>query len=127
MVKTGAAEFIADGIISLFMPLGKIGVLFGIYFITTILAAYITNKAAVGIIFPIALTVASSLNVSPTPFVLTVAYASAANFMTPIGYQTNLMVYGPGNYSFTDFFKIGTPLTVLYMITTVTILTLLYF
>lgn len=127
MVKTGAAEFIADGIISLFMPLGKIGVLFGIYFITTVLAAYITNKAAVGIIFPIALTVASSLNVSPTPFVLTVAYASAANFMTPIGYQTNLMVYGPGNYSFTDFFKIGAPLTILYMLTTVTILSLLYF
>ncbi len=127
MVKTGAAEFIADGIISLFLPLGKIGVLFGIYFITTILAAYITNKAAVGIIFPIALTIASTLNVSPLPFVLTVAYASAANFMTPIGYQTNLMVYGPGNYSFTDFFKIGAPLTILYMITTVTILSLLYF
>ncbi|MGD2034765.1 MAG: SLC13 family permease [Bacteroidales bacterium] len=127
MVKTRAAELIADGIISLFMPLGKIGVLFGVYLITTILAAYITNKASVGIIFPIALTVASNLNVSPTPFVLTVAYASAANFMTPIGYQTNLMVYGPGNYSFTDFFKVGAPLTVLYMITTVTILSLIYF
>ena len=97
------------------------------YLITTVLAAYITNKAAVGIIFPIALTVASNLSVSATPFVLTVAYASAANFMTPIGYQTNLMVYGPGNYSFTDFFKIGTPLTVLYMVVTVTILSLLYF
>ncbi len=127
MVKTRAAELIADGIISLFMPLGKIGVLFGIYLITTILAAYITNKASVGIIFPIALTVASNLNVTPTPFILTVAYASAANFMTPIGYQTNLMVYGPGNYSFTDFFKVGAPLTLLYMITTVTVLSLIYF
>ncbi|MBN2524290.1 MAG: SLC13 family permease [Bacteroidales bacterium] len=127
MVKTRAAELIADGIISLFLPLGKVGVLFGVYLITTVLAAYITNKAAVGIIFPIALTVASNLSVSATPFVLTVAYASAANFMTPIGYQTNLMVYGPGNYSFTDFFKIGTPLTVLYMVVTVTILSLLYF
>ncbi len=127
MVKTRAAELIADGIISLFLPLGKTGVLFGIYLITTVLAAYITNKASVGIIFPIALTIASNLNVSPTPFILTVAYASAANFMTPIGYQTNLMVYGPGNYSFTDFFKIGAPLTFLYMITTVTILSLLYF
>jgi di/tricarboxylate transporter len=126
MIKTGAAELLADGMISLFMPLGRVGVLFGVYLVTTILAAYITNKASVGIIFPIALVVANNLNVSPMPFVLTVAYASAANFMTPIGYQTNLMVYGPGNYSFRDFFRVGAPLTVLYMITTVTILSLLY-
>lgn len=127
MIKTQAADLIADGFITLFMPLGKVGILFGIYLITTVLAAYITNKASVGIIFPIAITIASNLNLSPTPFVLVVAYASAANFMTPHGYQTNLMVYGPGNYSFRDFFKIGLPLTFLYMITTVTILSLLYF
>ena len=127
MIKTRAAEMIADGIITLFIPFGKIGVLLGIYFITTILAAYITNKAAVGILFPIALTVATDLNVNPTPFALTVAYAAAANFMTPHGYQTNLMVYGPGNYSFSDFFKIGAPLTILYMFTTVGILSLIYF
>ena len=126
MIKTRAAELIANGFITLFLPLGRVGVLFGIYLITTILAAYITNKASVGIIFPIALTIASNLNLSPAPFILTVAYASAANFMTPHGYQTNLMVYGPGNYLFKDFFKIGAPLTVLYMITTVTILSLLY-
>jgi len=126
MIKTNAAALIADGMISMFMPLGRVGVLFGIYLITTILAAYITNKASVGIIFPIAIAVANNLNVNPIPFVLTVAYASAANFMTPIGYQTNIMVYGPGNYSFNDFFRIGAPLTVLYMVTTVTILSLLY-
>lgn len=126
MIKTNAAALIADGMISLFMPMGRVGVLFGIYLVTTILAAYITNKASVGIIFPIAIAVANNLNVNPTPFVLTVAYASAANFMTPIGYQTNLMVYGPGNYSFKDFFRIGAPLTFLYMVTTITILSLLY-
>jgi di/tricarboxylate transporter len=126
MIKTRAAELIANGFITLFLPLGRVGVLFGIYFITTILAAYITNKASVGIIFPIAVTIANNLNLSPTPFILTVAYASAANFMTPHGYQTNLMVYGPGNYLFKDFFKIGAPLTLLYMVTTVTILSLLY-
>ncbi len=126
MIKTRAAELIANTFITLFMPLGRVGVLCGIYLITTILAAYITNKASVGIIFPIALTIATNLNLSPTPFILTVAYASAANFMTPHGYQTNLMVYGPGNYLFKDFFKIGAPLTILYMITTVAILSLLY-
>jgi di/tricarboxylate transporter len=127
MIKSGAADLLANSIISMFMPLGQVGILFGIYLITAILAAYITNKAAVGIIFPIALTMASNLGLDPMPFILTVAYASAANFMTPIGYQTNLMVYGPGGYNFKDFFKIGAPLTFIYMIVTVTILSLIYF
>ncbi len=127
MIKTGAAGMIADWLLTIFQPMGNIGALFGIYLITTILAAYITNKASVGIIFPIALVMSENLGIdNPTPFILTVAYAAAANFMTPIGYQTNLMVYGPGKYSFKDFFKIGFPLTILYMITTVLILAYVY-
>ncbi len=77
--------------------------------------------------FPIALTMALDLHLPPEPFVLIVAFAAAANFMTPIGYQTNLMVYGPGGYSFKDFFKIGFPLTLIYMTVTVTILSYIYF
>ncbi|HSH51261.1 MAG TPA: SLC13 family permease, partial [Bacteroidales bacterium] len=96
MMKSGAAELIADLVITTFLPLGKIGLLFGIYFITAILAAYITNKAAVAIIFPISLTMAANLDLNPIPFVLVVSFAAAANFLTPHGYQTNLMVYGPG-------------------------------
>ncbi len=126
MIKSGTADMIANLIITVFLPLGQVGLLFGIYFITTILAAYITNKAAVGIIFPISLTMAANLGLPSMPFILIVAYASAANFMTPIGYQTNLMVYGPGGYSFKDFFRIGFPLTIIYMIVTVIILRLKY-
>ncbi|MFH2142542.1 MAG: SLC13 family permease [Bacteroidota bacterium] len=121
MINTGVAEMISGFIIRIFVPIGTLGILFGLYFITTILAAYITNKAAVAIIFPIALTIASDLGLNPVPFALITAFA-AANFMTPIGYQTNLMVYGPGNYSFKDYFKIGAPLTFIYMIVTVFIL-----
>ncbi|WP_321299123.1 SLC13 family permease [Marinifilum fragile] len=127
MIKSGLAEIIADLLISVFLPLGKVGVLFGIYLITSVLAAYITNKAAVAIVFPISLTMALSLHLDPEPFVLIVAFAAAANFMTPIGYQTNIMVYGPGGYSFKDFFKIGFPLTIIYMIFTVLILSYIYF
>lgn len=127
MIKTGAAEMIADFLLIAFEPMGNIGALFGLYLITTILAAYITNKASVGIIFPIAIVMAENLGIeNPTPFILAVAYAAAANFMTPIGYQTNLMVYGPGKYSFKDFFKVGAPLTLLYMVTTVLILSYVY-
>ena len=70
---------------------------------------------------------AANLDLNPVPFVLIVAFASAANFMTPIGFQTNLMVYGPGNYSFNDFLKVGGPLTFIYMIVAVGILSLMYF
>lgn len=127
MIKSGAADLIADLIITLFIPMGKVGLLFGIYFITAFLAAYITNKAAVAIIFPISLTMSVNLNLPAMPFILVVSFAAAANFMTPIGYQTNLMVYGPGGYSFKDFFRVGFPLTIIYMIVTVSILSLMYF
>ncbi len=127
MIKTGAAELIANLLINVFVPLGPTGILLGIYIITALMAAYITNKASVAIIFPISLTIADNLALTPTPFILVVAFAAAANFITPIGYQTNLMVYGPGGYSFKDFFKIGFPLTVIYLIVTILMLSLIYF
>ncbi len=126
MTKSGAADLLAESIISVFMPFGKVGLLFGIYLITALLAAYITSKAAAAIVFPISLTMAANMGLEPLPFILVVAFASAANFMTPIGFQTNLMVYGPGNYSFNDFLKVGGPLTIIYMIVAVGILSIMY-
>ncbi|RLD38567.1 MAG: SLC13 family permease [Bacteroidetes bacterium] len=127
MIKTGVAYDLAHGVIGLFRPFGTLGLLIGIYLVTAVLAAYITNKAAVALMFPIVLTIALAEGMSPTPFVLLIAYAAAANFITPIGYQTNLMVYGPGGYRFRDFMKIGLPLTILYMIGAVSILFWRYF
>lgn len=127
MIKSGAAGLVANGVISAFFPFGKIGVLLGIYLITALLAAYITTKAAVAIVFPIALSVAQQLGVPGTPFVLAVAYAAACTFITPHGYVTNLMVYGPGGYSFRDFLRIGLPLTLIYMTVAVFILIMVYF
>ena len=126
MLKTGFAEMIAVNIIAAFQPFGTIGLLTGIYLITALLAAFITSRAAVAVIFPISLTMAKDLALEPLPFILVVSFAAAANFMTPIGYQTNTMVYGPGGYKFKDFLKVGTPLTILYMIVTVLILNYFY-
>jgi di/tricarboxylate transporter len=126
MIKTGVADMIADLMISIFLPFGNIAVLLGIYIVTTVLAAYITNKAAVAIVFPISLTTAHTLGLNPLPFALVVSFAAAANFLTPIGYQTNLMVYGPGGYTFKDFMRIGWPLTFVYMIVAVIILNYMY-
>jgi di/tricarboxylate transporter len=122
MVKTGMADIIANFIISVFRPFGPLGMLFGIFMITNLLASYITNKAAAAIIFPISVSAAINMGLPPLPFILVVAFAAAANFITPIGYQTNLMVYGPGGYSFKDYMKIGLPLTFIYMFVAVFIL-----
>lgn len=122
MSKTGVAADISHNIINLLAPFGIIGLLAGVYIATSILAAYITNVASVAILFPIVLAIAAEESLNPLPFVLLIAYAAAANFMTPIGYQTNMMVYGPGSYKFTDYMKIGLPLTVIYGVGAVLIL-----
>lgn len=127
MQKTGVAEILANLMIEIFRPWGNIGLLSGLYIITTILAAFVTNIPAVALIFPIAISVASDLGLNPIPFILTVSFAAAANFMTPIGYQTNTMVYGPGGYKFRDFLRVGTPLTFIYGIVTIILLMKMYF
>ncbi|WDE96651.1 SLC13 family permease [Lentisphaera profundi] len=80
---------------------------------TWVLTELITNTAAVALTFPIVVDVANSMNVSPLPFVIGLAIAGSASFATPIGYQTNMMVYAPGNYKFTDYLKSGLPLSLL--------------
>ena len=95
-----------------------------LFSVTNILAAVITSKAAVAITVPIAISLATSMKIDASALILCVAFGGAANFITPLGYQTNLMVYGPGQYKFKDFISIGLPLTILYMIVTVILLTL---
>lgn len=116
MINSGAATYIAAGLEGLSSQFGPVGLLAIIFVITNALASYITNVSAVAIIFPISVAIAQSMGYDIKPFVLVVAFGAAANFITPIGYQTNLMVYGPGGYSFRDYMKVGFPLTILYMV-----------
>jgi di/tricarboxylate transporter len=81
---------------------------------TVLLTSLITNAAAVSIMFPVALNISEQFSMQATPFFVTIAFAASASFLTPIGYQTNLMVMGPGNYRFSDFFKLGFPLLIIY-------------
>jgi di/tricarboxylate transporter len=113
--KTGLGALFADWVISLFEPVGAVGVLAAIYFVTNTLANLITTPAAASIVFPFSVAAAASLGVDPKPFVLVVAYAAACNFSTPMGYQTNLMVYGPGGYQFGDYLRVGLPLKAIAM------------
>ena len=115
---TGAAESIAVSLVEL--AGGDKGISLSLMFaVTALLSAVATNNAAAVIMFPIALTTANNLGVSVMPFVITLMVAASASFATPIGYQTNLMVYGVGGYRFSDYLRIGIPLTVLVGMTTV--------
>lgn len=127
MDKSGSAELIATQGLNLLEPLGVMGVLAGVYLITNLLAAYMTNIAAVSIVLPVALSFAELNGYNYQPFLFCVAFAGSKTFLTPIGYQTNLMVYGPGGYKFSDYFKFGFPLTAVFMISTLIILKIIYF
>ena len=123
--SSGAAKAIASSFIQL-AGNNPWWVLVAIYAVTTILTEIITNNAAAALIFPIALSLANQLNVSYLPFVIAIMVAASASFATPIGYQTNLMVYGPGGYKFSDFLRVGIPLNLLYGVVTVFVTPLIY-
>lgn len=126
MIKSGVASSFAEASFKVFKPFGIVGVLVGIFIITNILTSLLANAAAVAIVFPVALSMAFDLGINAKPFVLIVAFAGAAAFLTPIGYQTNLMVYGPGGYNFRDFMRVGLPLSLLFMVVSVLGLILQY-
>jgi di/tricarboxylate transporter len=114
--NSGTANLIAQLLISSVKSLGPVAVLTSLFMVTIFLTALITNAAAVSIVFPIAMSMAEQMHLPYTPFFVAIAYAASGDFMTPIGYQTNLMVYGPGGYTFKDFLRVGTPLTILYVL-----------
>ncbi len=106
---TGAARLLADAVLTIAGNNPWL-VLLAVYAVTSILTEIITNNAAVALIFPIALATATLLGVDFMPFVIAIMMAGSASFATPLGYQTNLMVYGPGGYTFADFLRIGIPM-----------------
>ncbi|MDZ7683251.1 MAG: SLC13 family permease [Fodinibius sp.] len=117
---TGAASVLAEGFLS-YTENNPHLALAGVYLSTWILTEMVTNNAAAVLIFPIAISMAAWFGVSYMPFVMTIIMAASASFSTPIGYQTNLMVYGPGGYKFTDFTKIGLPLNLMVAVITISL------
>lgn len=110
--ESGAAAVIASGLVEVAEPLGPAGLLGAIYVTTALFTNVISNNAAAALMYPVAAATAQSAEIpfEPTLFVLMIA--ASASFATPIGYQTNLMVLGPGRYRFADFFRIGLPLQI---------------
>ncbi len=113
METTGLAQDTADGLASAFDGFGEVGVVFGIVLATSVLTELVTNNAAAVVMFPIAFASAETAGVDPRSMAIAVAIAASASFLTPIGYQTNTMVYGPGGYRFSDYARVGLPLTLI--------------
>lgn len=123
--QSGAAPALADGIIQLAGGHPWL-VLLAVFVITSLFTELITNNAAAVLVFPVAFSAAQGLGVSFMPFVICIMIAASASFSTPIGYQTNLMVYGPGGYRFADYLRFGIPLNLVVMTVTVSLAPLVW-
>jgi di/tricarboxylate transporter len=105
--QSGAAAFVAEALVDSTQSMGPMWGLVGIYILSVVVTEIITNNAAAVLMFPFALETARLYNVDERPFIMAVLFGASAGFMTPIGYQTHMMVYGPGGYRFADFLRVG--------------------
>ena len=121
------AEVIGNGVIRTTHSWGALGALAGLYVLTNFYTNIITSNATAAILFPIAFSTAAALHMNVRPFALAIAIAAAASFASPIAYQTNLMVYGPGGYRFRDFLKVGLPLQFLSGVIAIILIYWFYF
>ncbi|MBC8198297.1 MAG: SLC13 family permease [Candidatus Marinimicrobia bacterium] len=130
ITSTGADKLIADFIFSIGDTTQnsdtKFRLLVGIiYLLSMVLSAFVSNTAIAVVMTPVAISISETFMVDPRPFLIAVCFGASASFMTPMGYQTNLMVFGPGQYKFKDFVKAGLPLSIIYGI--IAIYTIPYF
>jgi len=115
MEKTGASGYYANAFLSLFADSGPVPILGAMLLLTSVSTQLLSNNATAVLILPIAISTAISLGVDPRPFIIAVCFGASACYATPIGYQTNLLVYSPGGYRFSDYLKLGIPLNLIVL------------
>jgi di/tricarboxylate transporter len=126
MQTSGAASFLTDSMINLIGDAGPLAVLAGLFVLSVLASQVMPNAAVVVLMAPIAIASATDMNVSPYTFMMGIAIAASASFMSPISHPANILVMGPGGYRFSDFIKIGLPLTVIVLIIVLILLPLVW-
>ncbi|HZW39522.1 MAG TPA: SLC13 family permease [Ignavibacteriaceae bacterium] len=126
MEKTGAAKLISDTLVSYVGSLGPYIILGAFYLLTLVLTEVMSNTATAALVTPIAISTAVSMGLDPRPFLIVVMFAASLAFMSPVGYQTHLLVYNPGRYKFKDFLKVGTPLDIICWVTSVVVVPIFF-
>ena len=120
MQTSGAAGALAERAVGLVGDMGPVAVLAVIYLMTSVMTDTMTNAAAAVLLAPFAISTAEQIGVDPRPFLMAITFAASTGFSTPVGYQTNTMIYNPGGYKYTDFLRTGVPLSILFWILSVT-------
>ncbi len=126
LTVSGAAAWIAESTLGVAHSWGALGALAMVFIVTCVLTQVITNASSAVLMFPIVIAIAEYLGVSPEPFVITMMIAASCAFLTPFGYQTNLMVYGPGGYRPSDFLRLGLPVVVVVGVVTLVMCQLVF-
>jgi len=126
MDKSGAAEWIGHGAAGFLGPVGPVAAIASFYILTSLLTAVVSNNATAVVMTPVAILTATDLGMNPYALLVAVMFGASASFMTPIGYQTNTLIYGPGRYRFRDFLRVGAPLNLLLMLTAALVIPLLW-
>ncbi|NLC36653.1 MAG: SLC13 family permease, partial [Alcaligenaceae bacterium] len=116
MSETGAAQFLVENTLGLVSAMGPLVVLAVLYLMALLLTEFMSNAAAAVLLTPIGVSTAELMGVDATPFLIAVTFAASTSFATPVGYQTNTMVYGAGGYRFSDFVKVGLPLNLIFWV-----------
>ena len=124
--QTGGVDLIADFLLDGLADFGPRALLAGFYFVSAVLTGVMSNQATAILLAPVAISAGVEMDIDPRPLVLSITFAASASFITPVGYQTNTLIYGAGNYRFSDFFKVGTPLTFMFGVIAVFLLPMIW-
>jgi len=124
--QTGTAELLASNFLKPLLSLGPYALLAGLYLLTAVLTESMSNTASAILLAPVAISAAGNLGVSPLPFLVAITFAASTSFSTPIGYQTNTMIYAPGGYRFFDFIRIGLPLNLIFWLISIWLIPILW-
>lgn len=126
MISSGVSQQMGEALITAFNGWGVYGALIATYLMTLILTELVTNNAAAALAFPVGYSVATAYGVDPMPFIMAVLFGASASFISPYGYQTNLLVYSVGNYKLSDYVRVGIPLSLTYSVLVLVLIPLFF-